>query len=274
MPVERTEPTSPLTDEQQKDCILRLRQMLKTFSDEKHLKNICTQDSYLKRYLYGTHFNVEEAFKKMVAGIELLVEHPDWYKKEGPKDQELLDLDVRVVLPDCDKEGRPIYVIKSENIDVNKVSMYDVIALDDIWLEAILNGNPKLAEKGLCVIMDMHNTPWKIMKWLRPENVNISSRKTESLPFKDVKVHIVNNTFFMNTIIKMVWPFLPEKIKKMVIFHFNSFDVLYDHIDQKVLPLEYGGFKKIVYADLYKQLRDRNDEIIESFNMYRNVEKY
>lgn len=43
-----------------------------------------------------------------------MLECPEWYTKDGPlKFKNFIDKDIRIVLPDCDKEGRPIYLLKN-----------------------------------------------------------------------------------------------------------------------------------------------------------------
>nr|XP_023014181.1 clavesin-1-like isoform X1 [Leptinotarsa decemlineata] len=237
------------------------------------LKSIETRAGYLERFLYGTNFSVEESFKKIKAFQELQMEHPEWCTREAPIEKKsIIEMDIRMLLDDYDKDGRPIYLVKMGNLDVSKMSMYDVVAIDDIWLESILSKNPRITKNGLCVLLDMEKCSWKLMKWLSPENIKIGVRRTEALPFSELKVHLVNNSFFVNTIVRMVWPFLSERIKNMVIFHPNDWNSLYKYIDQEVLPTEYGGAKNINYTELYKKLFQRNDEIFRSFQSYRKTE--
>lgn len=96
------------------------------------------------------------------------------------------------------------------------VTMFDTVAMDDIWLEYIISLNPKITEKGLCVILDIENYNWRMIKWSTPENTRISVKKMQALPFKDFRFHIINNSFLINATIRCMWPFLPEYIKKMV----------------------------------------------------------
>lgn len=44
---------------------------------------------------------------------ELILEYPDWYSKPAPLDKKsLIDKDLRIIIPQHDKEGRPIYIAK------------------------------------------------------------------------------------------------------------------------------------------------------------------
>lgn len=96
------------------------------------------------------------------------------------------------------------------------MNLLDIIALDDIWLESVLLENPENAEKGLCVIIDIYNYSWKMLKWMTPEVVKNSVKKIQTLPFKDYRFHIVNNSYLINAVMKLIMPFLPQYIKDMV----------------------------------------------------------
>lgn len=50
---------------------------------------------------------------QMKTYYELILENPDWYTKTAPDEKrDLLDKDIRYILPTHDKKGRPIYVVK------------------------------------------------------------------------------------------------------------------------------------------------------------------
>lgn len=96
------------------------------------------------------------------------------------------------------------------------MTLLDIAIVDDIFLEFIVLNDPLVPKKGVCVIIDMDNYNWRLLKWLAPEYVKIGTKKLQSLPFKEWRYHIVNNSFIVNVAVKLVWPFLPEHIKKMV----------------------------------------------------------
>lgn len=102
------------------------------------------------------------------------------------------------------------------NIDASKMNFLDIVAVDDIWLESILSKQPESAAKGLCVILDIKDQSWKLSKWLHPHNIRQSVKKLDSLPFKDYRVHVVNNVWWISLGIKLLWPFMPQRFKNVV----------------------------------------------------------
>lgn len=101
------------------------------------------------------------------------------------------------------------------------MTLFDMVAVDDIWIESILL---KFASaNGLCVLIDIANLPWRALKWLTPHNIKIALRKIQCLPFKDYRFHVVNDSMLVHAAIKIIWPFLPEHLKDMVIGKYNVF---------------------------------------------------
>lgn len=96
------------------------------------------------------------------------------------------------------------------------MTLLDIAVVDDIFLEFIALNDPLVSKKGICVIIDMANYNWRLLKWLAPEYVKIGTKKLQSLPYKEWRYHVVNNSFIVNVALKLVWPFLPEHLKKMV----------------------------------------------------------
>ncbi|KAJ8960658.1 hypothetical protein NQ314_006050 [Rhamnusium bicolor] len=148
---------------------------------------------------------------------ELVLEYPDWFSQPAPLEKKsLIEKHIRVMIPECDKEGRPVYIVNIGNVDVDTMELIDVVAVDDIWIESILAKDPELSGKGLSVIVDIANYPWKMIRWMTPENIKLSVKKMQSLPFKDFRIHIVNKSFLIHATIKIIWPFLPSRLKDMV----------------------------------------------------------
>ncbi|XP_050309327.1 retinaldehyde-binding protein 1-like isoform X2 [Anthonomus grandis grandis] len=242
-------------------------------SEEIILKKFPYEDQqFIERYLGGTNFDINAAFERIKANYQLILQYPEWFTKDQPiSKKELIDKDIRIGIPETDKEGRPIYIVKIGNVDPSSMDLMDIIAVDDIWLESILMKNA--SETGLCVVMDIDNLPFRALKWLTPHNVKTGLKKLQCLPFKDYRFHIVNDSIMFKAAINLIWPFVPENIKKMVKFHFNDRRSLHKFIDPVALPLEYGGTnEKIDYAEIREQLYAQNEQIFENFQTYRSVQ--
>ncbi|CAH0556803.1 unnamed protein product [Brassicogethes aeneus] len=248
----------------------RIKELQRLVEDNETLKGLQTDEEYLKRFLYSTLFNVEEAYERMKNFYELLLEFPEWFTTRAPtKHKRVIDENIRHIIPGEDKEGRPIYVVKFENCDPGKMELSDCIAVDDMMLEILFqNQNIK---NGLSVIMDVSSLPLKLLKWLTPHNVKVGLKKLEATPIVNYRFHVVKSSLIVNAAIKMIWPFLSDKIKDMVKFHYNDLDSLHSYIDPDKLPQEYGGYIKVDVEKLIQPVYDKDNEILESFQKRREV---
>ncbi|KAL1500924.1 hypothetical protein ABEB36_006343 [Hypothenemus hampei] len=222
-------------------------------------------DFFLKRYLEGTCHDVMQAFDRIISNYELSQQFPQWYIRESPlKRSHLIKKQIRMAILNTDKDGRPIYIARLGNCDPRIMTLLDVVSVDDIWIEWILMRFS--AAQGLCVLVDLADLSWRLLKWITPQNIKISVKKLRCQPFKDYRFHVVNsNSLMVQTTINVFWPLLPDDIKEMVKFHFNL-EALYEHIDQKALPKEYGGLNEnIDYDVLCAELLEDNQNIFKNF---------
>ncbi|KAF7267921.1 hypothetical protein GWI33_018871 [Rhynchophorus ferrugineus] len=251
-----------------------IQQLSTLWNDDKWLKNLSYNEMHFERFLQSTDFEVFDAFERIKAFYEILFQYPEWMTCETPADKKhIIEKDIRVALPHTDKEGRPIYIVKIGNVDCNKMTIHDVVAVDDIWIESLLISNPN-CKNGLCVIIDIANYSWRLIKWMTPHNIKIGLKKLQSIPLKEYRFHVVNQSAMISATIKLIWPLLPDYIKKMVMFHFNNRESLHSHIDPTVLPQEYGGKNSSIdYNKIYEDLFNQNEKIHKNFEFYKNLRK-
>nr|CAI5834068.1 unnamed protein product [Callosobruchus analis] len=107
----------------------------------------------------------------------------------------------------------------------------NVVALDDFFLEVLIMDDC-VARKGLCVIVDIANFPWRVMKWLTPHNIAMCVKRILTMPIKEYRFH--------------------------------------EYIDKDVLPKEYGGDKEIMF-DYQHYIFNKNSSIAESFRINRKM---
>lgn len=91
--------------------------------------------------------------------------------------------------------------------------------MDELWFELVTE-EPETQAKGISILLDMNNYSLKLFKWLTPTNIRVGSAKADLFPSKEIIFHVVNTSMLVNAAIKLVWPFLSERIKKMVDLNF------------------------------------------------------
>lgn len=85
----------------------------------------------------------------------------------------------------------------------------------DILVETVLD-DPIIQANGTSIIVDMKGYPWSILKWLTPTNVKACAKKLDAYPIKEILYHVVNTSILVNASIKLLWPFLNDRLKNMV----------------------------------------------------------
>ncbi|XP_049822215.1 retinaldehyde-binding protein 1 isoform X2 [Aethina tumida] len=238
--------------------------------ENEKLNKLCNDELYLRRFLLSTNFDVQAAFNRMNLFYELLLEYPDWYTRNNPIEcKSFIDMDIRLILPGEDKEGRPIYLMKFANVDVDKMDILDAVAVDDIMLEVFFK--EENIKNGLCVIIDVSNISLKMLKWLTPHNIKTGLKKLEATPIENYRFHVVKSSLIVNAAIKIIWPFLNDRIKEMVKFHYNNMQSLYEYIDKEILPTDLGGYTQIDTEKLREKVYVCNNDILESFEKRRSI---
>lgn len=103
----------------------------------------------------------------------------------------------------------------SGNMNPSKVTFKTSVHVDQTWLELVMDERNTQAN-GLSVIVDLYGYSWKIFRWLTPSNLRITSKLLDLYPLRQYKIHVVNTSILINASIKLIWPFLSQRIKDMV----------------------------------------------------------
>ncbi|XP_057671861.1 clavesin-1-like [Diorhabda carinulata] len=250
--------------------IFEFRKLLQGDNLLKHLK---CDDAYLYRFLAAVDYDITNAFQRIKNFYELLSENPKWFSMGGLIDKRrLIQKDISIILNKHDKEGRPIYLLKLDKINPFTMDFVkDLVILQDLCCEGIFINNMDISMKGLCIIVDVANIPLNVIKWATPHIIKTSIKRIYSMPIKDFRYHIVNTTTFLNIIMQLVWPFLPQHIKEQIKFHLFDYKSLHQHIDKDSLPKEYGGTQKINTTELRRTLLDCENKIAHNFQVNRRL---
>lgn len=237
------------------------------------LESMRTDDKYLMRFLHSCKFEVDDAYKKMENLYNLVVNYPQFHQYDSPvESKHLVEDQMRFMLKARDKEGRSVYLCKIGNVDPSKCTVFDVIRLDDMWLESMMD-DPLTQAKGFSIVIDIKGYSFGLFRWLIPSTLQFGMKKVDCLPVADIKYHVVNTSFLLDASLKIVWPFLPSRIKESIKFHSNNWDSLHKYIDSSYLPPEYGGTADIDYDELNEEFLSKNKEIADKLDSYKFIVK-
>lgn len=113
---------------------------------------------------------------------------------------------------------KEIVFLFSGNFDTAVMDLLeDIIPIDDFWAETyLIDPNSVISTNGICIIVDIANFNWRLMKWVTPHNIKMALHRVQTMPIKDLKFHVVNDSFLVHAAIKIIWVILPQHIKDSV----------------------------------------------------------
>ncbi|KAF2891078.1 hypothetical protein ILUMI_15095 [Ignelater luminosus] len=263
--------TVPSNETLNKDVQNRVKELQKLVLEDDVLKKLRTEEIYLLRFLHCENFNVAEALQRIKAYCNLLIDQPLWFGKASPLEKkEKIEFKDKVFLDGRDKAGRPVLILKTGKIRVSDINFAEQAVILDYWFELVLDDSQTQAT-GVSAIVDMDGYSWKYLSWFTPSNVRVAAKKMNLYPIRDIVIHVVNTSLLLNASIKIIWPFLNERLKNMFKFHFANWSSLHEHINPDILPPEYGGNgPELDFEDGIRILFDQ-DDIIAAKLKYRQA---
>ncbi|KAF5274934.1 hypothetical protein FQR65_LT04275 [Abscondita terminalis] len=202
-----------LTEDEMK---LRKDELVLEVLNDPKLRTFRTDSEFLLRFLHCTEFNIPLALIKIRNYHDCFLEHPDWFTSKPPLEfKEQLEFKDKTVLNEYDRKGRSILIIKVGKIRTEVSSPPQETQIIELWVEYLAE-DYKTQSNGISVILDMKDYSWKLFRWLSPTNIRIAVRKIDTYPLKEVVIHVVNTSFLLNASLKLIWPFMNERIKRMV----------------------------------------------------------
>lgn len=167
------------------------------------------------------------------------IDYPEFFCHSPPESfQKYMDWHVKAILEGTDREGRRIYLCKMQGI--GNATINEMCNFDELWIESVAD-EPETQKNGISCILDMAGYSWKLLKWLTPRNIRISTKISQKYPLKSICFHVINSSMLLNASVALIFPFLDAEFKSNVHFHYQNWPSLHEFIDPEYLPREYGG---------------------------------
>ncbi|XP_037935828.1 alpha-tocopherol transfer protein-like [Teleopsis dalmanni] len=158
--------------------------------------------------------------------------------------------DSRFTMNDVDTEQDSS--INENNSDSDSVTELDKMADGDIQVCDATGYTLRHVYKVSISTMRMH------MKFLQ-----------EAYPVRLRSLHMINCPSYMNKLIAILKPFIRDDVYKLVHFHTNGLDSLYEHVPREMLPEEFGGS-----AGKLEDIKAKWKEIVKEKREYLMDQKY
>jgi len=247
-----------LSDSEKNERITELKAMVDADS---RWDNCQKDDNHLCRFLGICDYNVRYAYKRYSRYQQFRQDVPEWLFKHPPEQYDsLLRMGACCILEGRDKYGRKVYFMDTTNMKPSKMKLEDKTVLDSLWMELVMD-DPETQRLGVAMLMDIKNISVKMIKWFTLKNISRMSRYAETSPLRHMEVHVINTNPVINSMIKMVFPFLSSFIKDRIFFHNDNYDALKEALGVEVLPQEYNGTGPKIDCNkqvdlLYKRLKE------------------
>jgi retinaldehyde-binding protein 1 len=146
------------------------------------------------------------------------------------------------LLPDRDKYGRAILLIKGKNVKpVGKCILRDILTAIAMVLET-LSEIEEFHIRGVVYIIDVSGLSSDYLKIFPVENAMKLAKNSERCATGRHKgIHVINVPSIMNYVISIALKTVSQKMRDRVKFYKSFDDESFDVVDRKCLPKEYGG---------------------------------
>ncbi|KAH8420620.1 hypothetical protein KR009_012177 [Drosophila setifemur] len=91
----------------------------------------------------------------------------------------------------------------------------------------------------------------------------------EAYPSRLKTMHVINCPSYLDRLISMMSPFLREEVRKMIKYHTEGLESLYEEVPRDMLPDEYGG-----KAGSIAELKEKGIQSIRNKSSYLTDERY
>ncbi|KMZ07831.1 alpha-tocopherol transfer protein-like isoform X2 [Drosophila simulans] len=102
--------------------------------------------------------------------------------------------------------------------------------------------NPDVLSEGEVQIFDMKGTTMRHISRLTISTLRAYIKFLQlAFPVRLRAIHMINCPTYLDRIVSVVKPFISDEVFKLIRFHTQSINTLYEFVPREMLPEEYGG---------------------------------
>ncbi|XP_023209594.1 clavesin-1-like [Centruroides sculpturatus] len=160
---------------------------------------------------------------------------------------------------------------RASHWDPSKISAIDLGRGILMHIDFNLNDH-RLQVNGVHIIVDIKTLSWKHVICFTPRVVKLLiTCFYKSMPVSYHSLHFTNVNSYLFTIIALIFPFAPRKIKQRIHFHGSNLEELYKVIDPKYLPAEFGGkLTSFDWSESNQLIRNNEEFFVENEKYWNN----
>nr|KAG5701287.1 hypothetical protein BaRGS_020649 [Batillaria attramentaria] len=201
-----------------------------------------TDPEFLIRFLRARKFDQERAFQLLLNYYKMRKEDPEIFTGLKPSNvAHVYKSAISYPLPQRDKLGRKIILIKPTRMDTSHYTMLEVFKAEYLNLAKVIEEEENQV-RGFTLLIDykdfgMHNFLMMNLDFGK----RISKMWQDAFPARMKACLIVNEPHFMDLVLGIFTQFMKDKLIKRIHRIGTDWKKLHTFIDPSCLPEEYGG---------------------------------
>jgi len=229
-----------LSEEQQ-----ALNELNRLIRDENF--NYSISDDLSLCFLRARKFHVSRAFRALKNYVRMVDLNPNLMANLPAHELRIhLNEKLQVVAASRDQLGRQIFIFRAGRWNP-KVSTLDDIFRCNIFYLRRLASDLQSQFKGIVAIVDLKQLGIHHVRHVTPSYAKlVASLIQDCFPIRFQAIHLVNEPWIFGVLLSMILPFMSEKIQNRIHHHGKCWTSLHSHIDDAVLPEDFGGRQPLV----------------------------
>nr|CAH7749386.1 unnamed protein product [Callosobruchus chinensis] len=253
-----------------------LQQMRDWIAKHPNIKKCRTDTPFLLRFLRTKKFSVPQACEMLERYLTIRQLYPQWFQKLDCEDKDLAEIiDAGYLVPLLERDnGRLVLFSCAGKFDPHKYTAAHMIRVHSLITEALMDDELNQIN-GYTYINDESGFQMShISLWSLTDVRNILRCIQNTTPMRHKANHFLNISPSAIKLIEFAVSLLNEKLKNRI-FMYKSIEELYNKLDKKILPKEYGGEIPLQdMLDKFKaQLKEKREKILALDDMYIEIDE-
>jgi len=260
-------------DKTREQALDQMRQWIKKTS---YIKDCRLDANFLLRFLRSKKFSVPMAQETLLKYIAMRQQHPGWFYNTGLQDPLVLDLvnrGVAFALPKRDQHGRRVLFTVGGNIDPEIHTSESVMKAIMVVFESLLEDEDNQI-RGFSHLLDESGiTVSHLVLWNPSEITRLVQACEKSLPMRHKRIDFITLPQWLIYLYEFAKNLLSEKLRSRIKLY-KDCPALWEHVDRKILPKEYGGEVPMAeMIEMFKEeIADRSSRLLALDRMHLDLD--
>ncbi|XP_017886406.1 alpha-tocopherol transfer protein-like [Ceratina calcarata] len=201
-------------------------------------------DARLERFLFGCKNSIERCKSILERYFTVRTAIPEFFALRDPfarEVQECYQATHYFVLPSLTEEGHRVSVLRLRDAAIDKFSIQAISRKILMVLDTRL-----MEERCLSNVMVIDLEGFSVGHFTKCSPTQNIVRKSmlavqDGMPFRLHKVHFLHAPAFIESILKIIYPLLKDRLVEKFRVHTGGGEELHAYMDKNILPNEWGG---------------------------------